>query len=67
MSSGPLPILLSLALFVAAVLSAEIASYGMYLALSLIVLGGFAMIISGIRKEQGSKKEAVLEPELETF
>ena len=59
--SWTLSVLAALGLFVGAVLSAEIPSYGIYLSLALVVLGGFMMLISGIHKEQTLKKEIVTE------
>ncbi len=59
--SWTLSVLASLGLFVGAVLSAEIPSFGIYLSLALVVLGGFMMLISGIHKEQARKKETIAE------
>ncbi|MFI5420593.1 MAG: hypothetical protein ACHQ1H_06460 [Nitrososphaerales archaeon] len=59
--SWALSVLASLGLFVGAVLSAEIPSYGIYLSLALVILGGFMMLISGIHREQARKKETVVE------
>jgi hypothetical protein len=60
-STWTLAVLLSLGLFVGAVLGAEIPGYGMDLSLALVVLGGFGMLISGIHREQIHKKDAVAE------
>jgi len=60
-SSWTLAVLISLGLFVGAVLGAEIPVYGMYLSLALVVLGGFVMLISGIHREQSRKVDAVAE------
>ena len=61
LSFWPFSVLISLGLFVAAVLSAEIPSYGIYISLALIVLGGFVMLVSGIHKEQASRKGILIE------
>jgi hypothetical protein len=60
-STWTLAVLLSLGLFVGAVLGAEIPGYGMYLSLALVVLGGFGMLISEIHREQMHKKGAFAE------
>jgi hypothetical protein len=60
-SAWILSVLVSLGLFVGAVLSAEIPDYGMYLSLALVVVGGFVMLVSGIHKEQMRKQEAIAE------
>ena len=60
-STWILSVLISLGLFVGAVLSAEIPVYGMYLSLSLVVFGGFVMLISGIHKEQMRTQEVIAE------
>ena len=56
-----LSVLAALGLFVGAVLSAEVPTYGIYVSLTLVVLGSFLMLISGISKEQARKTEAVAE------
>ncbi|MDA4130290.1 MAG: hypothetical protein OK457_05930, partial [Thaumarchaeota archaeon] len=60
-SLWPLSILSALGLFVGAVLSAEIATYGMYLSLALVLLGSSLMLVYSIHREQTTKKKAVLE------
>jgi hypothetical protein len=60
-SSWTLAVLISLGLFVGAVLGAEIPGYGIYLSLSLVVLGGFVMLTSRMHKEQTIRKDAVAE------
>jgi len=60
-----LSILIALGLFVGAVLSAEIPSYGMYLSLALVLAGSSLMLISSIHREQTAKKKAVMEAALQ--
>jgi len=48
---------MSASIFILAVLFSAIPTFGFYISLGLVVLGGFAMLIAGIIREAGTKSE----------
>ena len=50
---------MSAAIFILAVLFSAIPSVGLYVSLALVVVGGFTMLVAGIIREAGSKREPV--------
>jgi hypothetical protein len=53
--------ILSPCIFILAVLSSAIPSFGLYISLVLVVLGGFAMLTAGILRESTARRDHTIQ------